>query len=295
MPPITKATSPASSTDGEGRVIGEIDKAYARIAEGQLHLRRAEGAGDALPLIMLHASPASGHVLEPLMTALGDHRTHIAFDNPCNGQSCVPLLEEPEVAHFADMLDRACDALGLTDITLYGTHSGAHFAIAWALARPDRVKALVLDGVAMLDAETVAEFLKRYALPQRPDPSGAQFHWAWQFIRDQMIFFPHYCKDADHLRAGGNFDPDLLHRLTLDVLANLESYHLPYRAVFRHDVRADLTRLNLPVLVMSEGEGPLDPAFGEVCQMVRGANTATQCATPMAKAAAIAAFLEELA
>jgi len=270
-----------------------IDKAYTRIAEGQLHMRRLDSVGDALPLVMLHASPASGHVLEPLMAAMEDERTCIAFDNPCNGQSCAPALGQPEIHHFADMLDRACDALGLEEIALYGTHTGAHFAIAWALARPDRVKALVIDGVALLDEAMRAEFLERYAPPQIPDASGAQFHWAWQFIRDQMIFFPHYRKDAQHLRSGGNFDPDLLHRLTLDVLGNLESYHLPYRAVFRHDVRSDLAKLALPVLVMSESDGPLDPAFGETCQTVRGATTAVQCDTPQAKAAAIAAFLKE--
>lgn len=271
-----------------------IDKTYARIAEGQLHLRRAQGADGALPLVMLHASPASGHVLEPLMAALGNGHTRIAFDNPCNGQSCAPAPEEPDVSDFADMLDRACDALGLEQIALYGTHTGAHFAIAWALARPDRVKALVIDGVALLDDAMRAEFLDRYAPQQSTDASGTQFHWAWQFIRDQMIFFPHYRKDAEHLRGGGTFDPDLLHRLTLDVLNNLESYHQPYRAVFRHDVRADLAQLDMPVLVMSEGEGPLDPAFGEVCRMVRGAHTATQCAAPQAKADAIAHFLTEV-
>ncbi len=275
-----------------------IEKAYAAIAEGQVHLHRSlrsHGAAEAdgLPLVMLHASPASSTSLLPLMRAMPSARSLIAFDTPCNGQSCPPEGDDPEIGEFADMLDRACDALGLDEIALYGTHTGAHIATAWALARPDRVKALALDGVALLDAELRQEMLAEYAPPKQPDDSGSQFHWAWQYIRDQMIFFPHYRKDAEHRREGGVFDARLLHELVLDVLNNLESYHMPYRAVFRHEVRADLKRLAVPTLVLRDGGGPLDPAAGELPTLIAHAQLASDCAEPAAKAAAIEAFLSE--
>ncbi len=271
-----------------------IEKAYAAIVEGQVHLHRsAGGQSGGLPLVMLHASPSSSMSLLPLIQEVDERRELIAFDTPCNGQSCAPDADDPEIGEFADMLDRACDALGLSEIALYGTHTGAHIATAWALARPDRVKALALDGVALLDAELRQEMLAEYAPPKQPDDSGSQFHWAWQYIRDQMIFFPHYRKDAAHRREGGVFDARLLHELVLDVLNNLESYHMPYRAVFRHEVRADLKRLALPTLVLRDGGGPLDPAAGELSTLIAHAQLVSDCAEPAAKAAAIEAFLSE--
>lgn len=272
--------------------MGDIAKAYATIEEGQLHLRQRIG-GDGLPLIMLHASPASSASMVPLMEAMDGSRAIYAFDNSCNGQSCPPLTTAPEMRDFADMLDRACDALGLETIALHGTHTGAHIAIAWALARPDRIKALSLDGVAMLSEEPRTDMLANYAPLRKPDEYGSQFAWAWQYLRDQMIFFPHYHKRAENIREGGNFDPKLLHDLTLDILNNLENYHLPYHAVFRHDARADLAKLSLPTLLMSDAGGVLDPAFAKLCKCVPNASVAKDCSDPASKAAAIEAFLAE--
>ena len=260
-----------------------------------MHLHRMAGETDGhLPLVMLHASPASSTSLLPIIREMPPSRDVIAFDTPCNGHSCAPAMDDPEISDFADMLDRACDATGLDELAIYGTHTGAHIAIAWALARPGRVKGLALDGVALLDADLRQEMLAQYAPPQRPDETGSQFHWAWQYIRDQMIFFPHYRKDAEHRREGGVFDARLLHELVLDVLNNLESYHMPYRAVFRHEVRADLKRLALPTLVLRDGGGPLDPASRELSSLVAHAKLADRCGSPAAKAAAIQSFVSEL-
>lgn len=198
------------------------------------------------------------------------------------------------MADFADMIARGSEPLCLERPALYGTHTGAHIAIEWALARPSQVRALVLDGVALLDEATRAEFLKRYAPRQRPDETGAQFHWAWNFIRDQMLFFPHYKKDAEHLRAGGTLEPLVLHELVLDVLNNLETYHLPYEAVFRHEVREALARLDVPTLVLGDSESALDPATTAIAKLVPGAEVATDCASPEAKAAVIETFLKGL-
>lgn len=271
----------------------QIDKAYVRIAEGQLHLRKRECGGGGVPLVLSHASPAASKTLEPLLHALGEGRALYAFDNPCNGQSCSPAMDTPEMADFADMLSRGGAALGLETFALYGTHTGSHIMIEWALAQPERVTALILDGVALMDEPTAAEFLERYAPHQSPDETGSQFHWAWNFIRDQMFFYPHYKKDNAHRRPEGVFDARILHDLTMDVLGSLESYHMPYEAVFRHDVRSALQRLEVPVLVLSHNDGALDEATDEVVSLIPQVELARDCATPEAKAEAINRFLEK--
>ena len=217
-----------------------------------------------------------------------------AFDTPCNGQSCAPSIETPVMADFADMIARGGEALGLKRPALYGTHTGAHIAVEWALARPTDVRALVIDGLALLDAETRAEFLQHYAPRKAPTESGEQFQWAWNFIRDQMLFFPHYKKNYNALRAGGTLDPEILHELVVEVLHQLEVYHLPYEAVFRHHIREALSHLSVPVLVLGDAESALDPATAEVVDRVPGATFAADCATPQAKAAAIKSFLKGL-
>lgn len=227
------------------------------------------------------------------MEALGAARSLYAFDNPCNGQSCSPVIEQPEIPDFADMLTRGSAALGLQQVALYGTHTGSHIMIEWALAQPDRVLALILDGVALMEPELAAEFLEKYAPHKVPDESGSQFHWAWNFIRDQMFFYPHYKKDNAHRRPEGVFDARILHELTMDVLGNLESYHLPYEAVFRHKVRDRLRQLELPVLILSHDDGALDAGTQELTELVPHAQLIKECANPQAKASAINAFLEK--
>lgn len=155
--------------------MGTIAKAYATIGEGQNHFRQNLSGSGASPLVLLHPSPASSVSMQGLMEALGDDRRLIAFDTPCNGQSCPPNVSEPEIAHFADMLDQACDALGLNKIALHDTHTGAHIAAHWAVAQPGRVKLFSLDGRALLSASEREEMLAHYAQPREPDAYDSQF------------------------------------------------------------------------------------------------------------------------
>lgn len=232
------------------------DRGFVRISEGQIHYRRA-GHADQRPLVMLHASPASSRSLLPQAAALpGRHL--ILPDTPGNGLSCAPGVASPDLATYAAMLDRAMEALGHRVIDLYGTHTGAHIAIEWAIAHPERIGTLVLDGVALFSPELRAEFLAHYAPPQAIDACGRQFPWAWNMMRDQMIFWPHYKQDAAHLRPDGDFDPRLLHDLALDLLTNLETYHQAYEAVFRHVPLERLPLVTTPTLWL-QGEGsPID-------------------------------------
>ena len=276
----------------------QIDRRFVRLAEGEILLREAGAEGDAArpPLYMLHASPASGWSLEGAQRACASHGRHVIVpDTPGNGDSAPLGQTQPDMADYAEAMDRLAEAQGHVQIDLYGTHTGAHIAIEWAIRAPERVQCLVLDGVAVLDDAQRAEFLAEYAPPQRADATGAQFHWAWHYIRDQMIFFPHYRRDAAHLRQGGTFAPETLHRLTLEVLKSLETYHHAYHAVFRHDVIARLPMVRQPVLIIStRGEplGPSLPALSAALPAARMAEIPHEGRT-QALAAAIEDFLKE--
>ncbi|MCC6172481.1 MAG: alpha/beta hydrolase, partial [Gammaproteobacteria bacterium] len=62
--------------------VTQIERAFVSLREGQVHLRRSLGPapGDAPPLWMIHASPASSVSLLGLMQELGRTRRVIAPD-----------------------------------------------------------------------------------------------------------------------------------------------------------------------------------------------------------------------
>jgi pimeloyl-ACP methyl ester carboxylesterase len=267
-----------------------IDRKFIRIGTRMVHYRTI-GDASMPPLFMMHASPASSGTLEGLMHCLADDYYVIAPDTPGNGLSDALEHDSPAMADYAAGADALAEALGLGQITVYGTHTGAHVAIEWAKTIPQRIERLVLDGVALMDAAERQEFLENYAPPKKPEPDGSQFHWAWGFMRDQMIFYPHYKKDLQHLRPGGTFDAQVLHGLTLDILGSLETYHLAYEAVFRQDVLASAAQVAHKTLVLTSDDGPIESGMEPLIEALQNPSTTQTSGADGEKAAAIKAFL----
>lgn len=245
----------------------QITRAFTRIAEGQVHYRHA-GPETGRPLVMLHASPASSLLLQPLMAQFAADRRVVAPDTPGNGDSEPLSLEQPELVDYADAMLRILDSLGIGQFDLYGSHTGAHIAIEVAIARPDRVRRVVLDGVGMWEGDERREMLERYAPEVRPDAYGSQMFWATQFVRDQAWFFPHYRKDAAHNRQGAALPAESLHAVTVELLKSLTTYHLAYRAVFRNAPHDRLPRVRAPTLVIAGRNDPLFPGCAAAARLL---------------------------
>lgn len=268
-----------------------VERNFIRLGGRVVHYRHA-GAPGLPALFMMHASPASSVSLEGLMLALA-HRYHvIAPDTPGNGLSDPLDHSSPTMANYAASADDLVDALGLKEVSVYGTHTGAHVGIEWAKTMPWRIQRLILDGVALMEPGERQEFLEHYAPPKKPEPDGSQFHWAWGFMRDQMIFYPHYKKDLDHLRPGGTFDAQVLHQLTLDILGSLETYHLAYEAVFRQDVLASAADVAHKTLVLTSHDGPIESGMEPLIEALQNPSTTETSGQDVEKAAAIIGFLE---
>lgn len=262
------------------QVQNECDRAFVRIAEGLIHYRHADGGtapapAKILPTLMMHASPASSRSVEPLALAvarLGGGRV-IAPDTPGNGDSVPLRITEPQLGDYADAIVRMLDALHVERVNIYGFHTGAHIAIELAIARPDRVKHLALDGLLWLEDAEREEFLTHYAPPLVADAWGTQVFQALQFIRDQSWFFPHFKRDPAHNLGGGAMPPELLHALTVELLKAAPSYHLAYRAVFRHRLDERLPKLEAPALLMADEGDPTRESVRRAATYVRGART----------------------
>lgn len=274
-----------------------IERAFVTLDEGQLHLRRLPAADPAaMPLLLLHASPASSWFMQDLMLALrtaGCMGEIIAPDTLGNGDSVAPAETDPDIGYFAGSMARLCAALGLSRVHVYGTHTGARIACELAAAYPDRVRSVILDGITEYDDELRDAVIANYAPSVEPDEYGRHMIWAFNFCRDQALFFPHFMKVPDRRLAVPMPPPQILHRITLDVLKALDTYHKPYIAAFRYRSFERMEQVKAPTLLLKP-ETELALLNASVATALERLDNGHAQSTPgdaASKAKAIAAFL----
>lgn len=239
-----------------------VKRGFVDVAEGQVHYRYAGARSAAsLPLVMLHASPGSARLLEPLMRAFAPRRYVVATDTLGNGDSSAPRGDAPALGDFVDAHRRALDALGIERFDLYGTHTGANIACEIAIAQPQRVRRLILDGISLYSAKERADMLAHYAPAVAIDHLGSQFNRIWHFVRDAYFFWPWYKRDAAHARRVGLPGADDLHDKVVEVLKATRTYHLSYRAAIGYDKEQRLPLVKVPTLLACAGSDMLMEYF----------------------------------
>ncbi len=249
----------------------DVDRAFVRIKEGLVHYRHAgEHKNDGpLPLYMMHAGPGSSKGLESLVALLGETRLAIAADTLGFGESAPPEPEVPDLVYYADSVVRIWDTLGLDKVDVYGSHTGANIGMEIAIAHPDRVRKLVFDGVALFDPELAADMLANYAPEISPQENGAHFIWAWNFLKDMGVYFPHYRRDAEHYLGKEPWPPEVLHNSVIEVMKALPHYHKGYNAVFRHKTHERLPLVTVPTFCMAPRADPLHVSVEEAAALVQ--------------------------
>ena len=128
----------------------------AQIDRGR-HIELASGrrvnvleTGDGVPALFLHGTNTDSRSLLPLFPHLRGVRA-IAVDRPGFGASDpLPVPRERFRAEAIAFVDEVLDALGLERPVLAGNSMGGTWALWYALARPERVRRLVLVGSAPL-------------------------------------------------------------------------------------------------------------------------------------------------
>ncbi len=248
----------------------EIDRAFIRIKEGLVHYRHAGQSTDGgpVPLYMMHAGPGSSQGLSDLVAILGDTRRVIAADTLGFGDSVPPDPDEPDLEYYADSVVRILDALGLHRVDVYGSHTGANIGMEIAIAHPDRVRRLVFDGVALFDPALAADMLENYAPRITPQENGEHFIWAWNFIKDMGLYFPHYKRDAEHYLGKEPWPATVLHNYVIEVMKAMDHYHKGYNAVFRHKTHQRLPLVGVPTLCMGHKADPLHVSVEEAAALV---------------------------
>lgn len=224
-----------------------IRRRFFDLPEGQLHLRVAQGPGPTT-LIALHQASGSSKALESLINAFAQTRPVIAPDLPGNGDSTPLPLQAPAIGDFAAALLPLLDAQD-EPVDLYGFHAGASVAIELAIARPQRVRRVVLDSLGLYARDEIEAMIRDY-VPSFPlDRHGTHLMQAWHMVRDTYLFWPWFRQDAEHARAVGVPELRQLHDKVIEVLKSIDSFGDLYRAAFRHDKVQRLPLVAAPALV----------------------------------------------
>jgi pimeloyl-ACP methyl ester carboxylesterase len=265
-----------TGSGGEGFMVAavDLDRAFVRIKEGLVHYRHAgeQKSGGKLPLYMVHAGPGSSAGLAPIIAEFGKTRRVIAPDTLGNGDSAAPGLANPELTYYADSVVRVMDALKLDKVDYFGTHTGAHIGIELLIARPDRVRRVIFDGIGVFPAERQKMMLENYAPEMKPQEFGQHLIWAWNFVRDQSLHFPYFMRVPEYRMNNPVPPPEFTHRAVVEVLKALTTYHNGYRAVFRHDTKARLQMLkNVELMFMASETDPLHLYLDGAAALVPGA------------------------
>lgn len=121
---------------------------FVETADGARVHTIERGSGE--PLVLIHGSRPSALLFLPLMEELEGVRA-IAIDRPGFGLSDPSRRSsDPVRGEAVATLDAILDALELTEVSLLGNSMGGTWATWYALARPDRVRRLVLLGAPPL-------------------------------------------------------------------------------------------------------------------------------------------------
>lgn len=221
-----------------------IIRSYEAGPFGQIHLRKAGKGSAHAPLLMLHPTPKSGWIYEPLLRVFGADRVALAPDTPGYGASDAPAEPGRMDDYVASML-QLLDALAARGeiapgpVDVMGYHTGSAIAVAMAEAAPERVRKLVLVSLPALTEEQRAQRIA--GLPSWPKPSedGAHLTGMWDKVRS---FLP------DHTE---------LEWTTQSVVENLRAgsrVTWGYEAVYRYDMLGALERVQHPTLVLNPGD-----------------------------------------
>ena len=121
-----------------------ITSRFVPTPEGRIHVFEADGTGTLPTIVLLHGISSTGLAFAALMQRLLPHAKRVVVpDYPGHGFSVEPTSRLTPAKLFATM-STVLDALASEEVILVGNSLGGAVALHHAIARPERVKALVL-------------------------------------------------------------------------------------------------------------------------------------------------------
>lgn len=157
-------------------MIAKYGEADARFADGANGLKvhwRDEGCRECPALILLHGSNASLHTWEPLIARLGDKYRIITYDQPGHGLTGPHPKDDYNAAGMFEALDAVIAASGADRFTLGGNSMGGWVSWRYALAKPEKIEALILIDAA--------------GMPLRAGETAPPLNLGFRIMRNPML------------------------------------------------------------------------------------------------------------
>ncbi|MEM7569734.1 MAG: alpha/beta hydrolase [Pseudomonadota bacterium] len=158
------------------------ERSYWRSPEGQFHVRRfGDKGGQAI--VLLHWTPGSGAMLAHVATALGEKGYDVyALDMLGFAMSDKPDPQTWTQARHGAALAAALENAGLTNVVLHGGHMGGEVAMECAIAAPERISHVILDGIATdWSPQQRQDIIAQIGYdPPAYDTEGAPLTWGWE-------------------------------------------------------------------------------------------------------------------
>lgn len=209
----------------------DIRNHFVTVNGRKMHYRHA-GAGPVV--VMLHASPTSAKVMEPVQKIYATDFSTIAVDLPGFGLS-EPLGKDVlKTEDLADAVVALLDVLGIEQAAFYGRHTGAGVAVELAHRHPARVSMVLADGFPVFEKPYSDERLEEYLGSIDPKFDGSHLLWVWFRYRDLYVFWP-WDKRSATARADTSMPAvESLHRGALEMLEAGNEFRKVYASAFRH-------------------------------------------------------------
>jgi pimeloyl-ACP methyl ester carboxylesterase len=214
-------------------------------------------AGSGPLLLLLHPSPRSSKMMEPLARLLAQHYTVICADTPGYGLS-EPLPQPPaSIYDYVPAIDALLNELTSAPAHIYGTATGAQLGIAYALRHPQKMAHLYLDNAAHFNETECSEILANYFPDLAPQSDGSHLQRIWQLVCDSCLYFPWYKKEAQYRIAGSLPPLPVLNEIAKDYLAAGAGYATAYIAAFTHERAEKVQQLTCSTTIFRWMGSPL--------------------------------------
>jgi pimeloyl-ACP methyl ester carboxylesterase len=247
-----------------------IDRGFISLPHGDMHFRAA-GQGEVV--LALHSSPRSSVSVLPVIDALSGTYRVIAPDTPGYGLSDPLPSDVPTLNDFTGAIAAFLDCCGVQRAALYGTHTGAALALAFAERYPARVTALALDGVSTFTQAEVADFTSLYLTPYKPSWDGAHVMALWSRVKDLFTWFPWHDRTAACRLAQDPANIDALQQSALGFLQAGPHYAKAYALAAALEPNPILRKLSVPKTIFARPDdliaSHLDRIDATACMIVR--------------------------
>jgi pimeloyl-ACP methyl ester carboxylesterase len=229
--------------------------------------------------------------LAPMIAELGLSRRIIAPDMMGNGDSDPPPKTDMQIGDYVDTAIEVLDKLGIAKVDAYGDHTGANIVCELAIRHPERVRRVVMDGIALFEPALKAKLLAQYAPPMQPDEHGGHLAWAWHMVTELFWHFPYFERDPAHRLNINPVPPAAMRqRLATDVIKAITTYHIAYKAAFSYPSAERLPLVKTAAAIFKVTGDPLS-VYAEPCAAF-APDAQVIAVTRDGKAAAVRTFLD---